>query len=189
MVSAPFVSFPTDVSLPFAFFTAPCVMIIILICVLAICIIAATFITLITYIVCECICSPFIERYERRDIEPGRRGNHRARIRTYQTIDIPADHNYRSIDVIEGIPSSIEERRILRQQALEKLLPPVVYRSKEIRLGINSGECSICLDDYTDGETCRVFPACKHMFHSICIDGWLKNHLTCPVCRKCLLDA
>ncbi|CAI9092536.1 OLC1v1027797C1 [Oldenlandia corymbosa var. corymbosa] len=44
--------------------------------------------------------------------------------------------------------------------------------------------CSICLGEYKPKESLRTIPACKHCFHSNCIDEWLRLNATCPVCRK-----
>ena len=30
---------------------------------------------------------------------------------------------------------------------------------------------------------CRVLPACKHAFHTACLDPWLHSKALCPVCR------
>jgi hypothetical protein len=45
-----------------------------------------------------------------------------------------------------------------------------------------SAACSICLQKYTTGCILRVLP-CKHCFHTACIDQWLSNCCTCPLCR------
>lgn len=34
----------------------------------------------------------------------------------------------------------------------------------------------------------RVLPYCGHNFHMACIDLWLEQNSTCPVCRISLLD-
>lgn len=44
-------------------------------------------------------------------------------------------------------------------------------------------ECSICMDDVELGAEVTVLP-CDHWFHHICIKHWLKEHDTCPHCRK-----
>ncbi|KAF2127542.1 hypothetical protein P153DRAFT_294879, partial [Dothidotthia symphoricarpi CBS 119687] len=44
-------------------------------------------------------------------------------------------------------------------------------------------ECSICMDEVNIGEEVTVLP-CKHWFHHPCVSAWLKEHDTCPHCRK-----
>jgi len=45
--------------------------------------------------------------------------------------------------------------------------------------------CAFCLSEYAGGgELVRVVPACGHFFHAGCgVDGWLRTHGTCPLCR------
>ncbi|KAL0560802.1 hypothetical protein IC582_001216 [Cucumis melo] len=49
---------------------------------------------------------------------------------------------------------------------------------------INSISCSICLEEFEDGEIGRILPNCDHFFHVGCIDQWLHLHGSCPICRK-----
>ncbi|CAK7325181.1 unnamed protein product [Dovyalis caffra] len=49
---------------------------------------------------------------------------------------------------------------------------------------IAASSCSICLADYKDSDLLRLLPECDHIFHTQCIDPWLKLHTTCPICRK-----
>ena len=46
--------------------------------------------------------------------------------------------------------------------------------------------CSICLDAYSEHDTLRVL-ACKHQFHSECVDPWILNKNHCPMCRRTVL--
>ncbi|KAF7133089.1 hypothetical protein RHSIM_Rhsim09G0167200 [Rhododendron simsii] len=42
--------------------------------------------------------------------------------------------------------------------------------------------CSVCLEQVTVGELVRSLP-CLHQFHANCIDPWLRQQGTCPVCK------
>ncbi|XP_026028149.1 E3 ubiquitin ligase BIG BROTHER-related-like isoform X1 [Astatotilapia calliptera] len=48
-------------------------------------------------------------------------------------------------------------------------------------------QCQICVCDYSDGEKLRILP-CFHDYHVHCIDQWLKDNPTCPICRVNLAD-
>lgn len=43
--------------------------------------------------------------------------------------------------------------------------------------------CSICQDQYTEGQAIRSITHCTHMFHKSCIDQWFEQNVHCPVCR------
>ncbi|KNA14918.1 hypothetical protein SOVF_102980, partial [Spinacia oleracea] len=48
-------------------------------------------------------------------------------------------------------------------------------------------ECSVCLSPFEADEMLRLLPKCNHMFHVSCLDPWLKDHATCPLCRVYLV--
>jgi hypothetical protein len=56
--------------------------------------------------------------------------------------------------------------------------------------GRSSGECcAICLEEFKEGEFCRMFPKCNHEFHGPCVNDWLlRQNLICPLCRNSLED-
>jgi len=43
--------------------------------------------------------------------------------------------------------------------------------------------CTVCLTEYENGEVTRKL-SCSHRFHKDCVDTWLKNNITCPICKK-----
>lgn len=64
--------------------------------------------------------------------------------------------------------------------------PKFSYVEKKIYHGYQHGDdasCSICLGDYRNGELIRMLPDCRHSFHAMCVDAWLRLHASCPMCR------
>ena len=45
------------------------------------------------------------------------------------------------------------------------------------------GTCGICLEDYQQGDRKKRL-SCPHSFHKECIDRWLKEVSSCPICKK-----
>jgi uncharacterized protein YbaR (Trm112 family) len=44
--------------------------------------------------------------------------------------------------------------------------------------------CSICIDDFEEGEKLRLLPNCGHAFHTDCILPWLTQRQgCCPYCK------
>ncbi|KAL1221961.1 putative RING-H2 finger protein ATL19 [Cardamine amara subsp. amara] len=169
----------------FSFITVLGLAVFIGLCILLIVLIATSAIILVIYVIIDRLLRPFLGTCLDLDLEIGvERGQQRARIVSYQSI-IPT--NLRLSNEREG------KRRGLRQSAIEALLPKLLVgqgnQEVDKERSLESRECAICLSGYVVNEECRVFPVCRHMYHALCIDAWLKNHLTCPTCRKDLLDS
>lgn len=50
-------------------------------------------------------------------------------------------------------------------------------------------ECSICIDDFEEGERLTLLPRCRHAFHSDCIKPWLlERQGCCPLCKLNVLE-
>ncbi|XP_030375431.1 protein goliath isoform X2 [Scaptodrosophila lebanonensis] len=47
---------------------------------------------------------------------------------------------------------------------------------------MDSDCCAICIEAYKPADIIRILP-CKHEFHKTCIDPWLIEHRTCPMCK------
>eukprot|EP00972_Heterocapsa_arctica_P019839 2927936-Heterocapsa_arctica.AAC.1 len=48
-------------------------------------------------------------------------------------------------------------------------------------------ECTICRDKFQIGEHLKVLP-CLHKYHTDCVDKWLGQSGTCPVCKLDIMD-
>ena len=48
--------------------------------------------------------------------------------------------------------------------------------------------CSICIEEFEDGETIGILPKCNHGFHLECIKPWLtERQSSCPLCKTNVL--
>ncbi|XP_062243281.1 RING finger protein 150a [Platichthys flesus] len=48
--------------------------------------------------------------------------------------------------------------------------------------------CAVCIEGYKPNDVVRVLP-CRHVFHKHCVDPWLLDHRTCPMCKMNILKA
>ncbi|KAG6434300.1 hypothetical protein SASPL_105925 [Salvia splendens] len=68
-------------------------------------------------------------------------------------------------------------------QAVINSYPRFVFTRKS-GAAADDGVCSICLSEYRESEMLRMLPDCRHCFHVMCVDAWLKLNASCPVCRS-----
>jgi len=47
----------------------------------------------------------------------------------------------------------------------------------------NNQECSICLEEYSKNNKIMILN-CNHTFHKSCLELWIKDNNTCPICRE-----
>ncbi|VBB27776.1 unnamed protein product [Acanthocheilonema viteae] len=60
---------------------------------------------------------------------------------------------------------------------------PIRIGDKELDI-----DCPVCIDPYRAGDIIRSLP-CRHIFHKTCVDPWLLEHRTCPMCKNDILKA
>lgn len=73
------------------------------------------------------------------------------------------------------------------KKAIRKLTTRTVRKGdKETDPDFN--HCAVCIESYKLNDTVRILP-CKHVFHKGCVDPWLNEHCTCPMCKLNILKA
>lgn len=112
----------------------------------------------------------------------------RNRRRNFLSINLFPEPNYNLInehmnqfnqDTFVRIPYTYEQLVTLEDVKVGLNIKDLVKNSK-VSLNENSFLCSICQDN--NDIIIRILK-CNHYFHVTCIDKWLSNNKTCPVCR------
>jgi hypothetical protein len=80
-------------------------------------------------------------------------------------------------------PTMEDVKLTIDEKTLEKI-PVSKYVELEDKIKKMNVCCTVCQDDFKTEDTVRILP-CEHIYHTDCIDGWLKEHsYKCPCCRK-----
>uniref|UniRef100_A0A8C3KPM6 Ring finger protein 149 n=2 Tax=Scolopacidae TaxID=8917 RepID=A0A8C3KPM6_9CHAR len=73
------------------------------------------------------------------------------------------------------------------KKAISQLQLHTVKRGEK-GLDVEVENCAVCIENYKLKDTVRILP-CKHIFHRTCIDPWLLDHRTCPMCKLDVIKA
>ncbi|KAM9585238.1 E3 ubiquitin-protein ligase RNF149 isoform 4-T4 [Trichechus inunguis] len=55
-------------------------------------------------------------------------------------------------------------------------------------IDVDAENCAVCIENFKAKDIVRILP-CKHIFHRTCIDPWLLDHRTCPMCKLDVIKA
>ncbi|XP_004753102.1 E3 ubiquitin-protein ligase RNF149 isoform X1 [Mustela nigripes] len=67
-------------------------------------------------------------------------------------------------------------------------LPLHTVKHGEKGIDVDAENCAVCIENFKVKDVIRILP-CKHIFHRICIDPWLLDHRTCPMCKLDVIKA
>lgn len=90
-------------------------------------------------------------------------------------------------DVLRVVSDAVQTQLLHASVAALPLRPATeaqLLRVEEVEDGIVAGtpeRCAMCLE-LMASEVSRL--PCNHVFHRLCLQGWLQQQAFCPVCRK-----
>ncbi|XP_028814822.1 E3 ubiquitin-protein ligase RLIM isoform X2 [Denticeps clupeoides] len=98
-------------------------------------------------------------------------------------LDDSQGNSYEALLAYEESQGSAVPKRTLTQPEIER------FPTSKFDPAHSAGktECQICFCDYSQGEKLRILP-CFHDYHVKCIDRWLQDNTTCPICRADVTD-
>ncbi|XP_026058346.1 uncharacterized protein LOC113043293 [Carassius auratus] len=113
--------------------------------------------------------------------QTGRTRNSRRRQASHLQMDLFDDsqgNNYEALLAFEEQQGAVVAQNTLTKAEIERL-PIKTYNPAH---SAGKTDCQICFSEYKAGERLRILP-CLHDYHVKCIDRWLKENATCPICR------
>ena len=84
----------------------------------------------------------------------------------------------------EGAAAAIDIPRGASPESIDKL--PLTTLTQEIiqtELKENQKTCNVCLEEFQEQDEMRTLGCC-HVFHRSCVDRWLSQVASCPICKK-----
>jgi len=93
---------------------------------------------------------------------------------------------YQLLSSVSGGPGASAAPRLSSSQL--SILPTrvVTQKAEDCDEDDERRVCMVCLSEKEIGETVRTLP-CMHTFHKDCVDEWLQQNATCPVCKLDIL--
>ncbi|XP_052178506.1 NEP1-interacting protein-like 1 [Diospyros lotus] len=87
---------------------------------------------------------------------------------------------------VEAASSTANSSDIFEMNGSRGLSPDSIKKLSKHRFFCHPAHhitCIVCLEVLKNGEMTRALENCGHPFHVDCIDEWLRQHGSCPICR------
>lgn len=88
--------------------------------------------------------------------------------------------------------SNVQNRRQKQMKAKAKKaigqLQVRTLKHGDKETGPDADSCAVCIEAYKPGDVLSVL-TCSHFFHKVCVEPWLLEHRTCPMCKCDVLKA
>jgi E3 ubiquitin-protein ligase RNF38/44 len=87
-------------------------------------------------------------------------------------------------EALLALDEGVENRKGAKQDVINQLHSERVPRGHGGQaVAAAYGDCCICLEKIGAGQTIRKLE-CSHHFHKGCVDKWLKQKASCPICQR-----
>ena len=77
-----------------------------------------------------------------------------------------------------------------RARTIQQTLQPLTSGLKIVTITsqhpAHGDDCPVCLNTLEANQQLTMLHPCSHLFHQKCMSRWLKQQLTCPLCRSSL---
>ncbi|KAK9916631.1 hypothetical protein WJX75_005132 [Coccomyxa subellipsoidea] len=93
------------------------------------------------------------------------------------------DFDENDYEALLALDEAVESRKGASTQQIEHL-PTVIVGASGVGPD-KECKCPICLEDFSPGAVLHRLP-CNHQFHRDCVDKWLTQKATCPICQQSL---
>lgn len=97
------------------------------------------------------------------------------------------DPDNMTYEELQSLGEAVGQQNRGLSQDLIRRLPTFKYKTGFFSKKKKMGECVICYAAYRSGDMLTTLP-CAHMFHSECINRWLKESKNCPLCYEEVKD-
>jgi len=100
--------------------------------------------------------------------------NHHRRLLAHR---IPVDVDRMSYEQLLALDENVKKHGLTKSETAA--LQIIEFKSTMK----NQTCCSICMVEFEVREKLRLLP-CSHYYHKECIDKWLSENRTCPICKR-----
>ncbi|CAM8915660.1 unnamed protein product [Rhodiola kirilowii] len=88
-------------------------------------------------------------------------------------------------DLEEAVTESLEEYTPQIVPASEEGIASLEKVQQSAVVQCETPSCIICMDEDEDEVVFSHMP-CRHVFHTVCVEAWLRINSSCPICRYAL---
>ncbi|TRY96790.1 hypothetical protein DNTS_008863 [Danionella cerebrum] len=91
---------------------------------------------------------------------------------------------------LNGLRQQNRTQKKLKAEAKKAIgqLQVRTLRQGDQETGPDADACAVCIEFYKAGDVLSIL-TCNHFFHKSCIEPWLLEHRTCPMCKCDILKA